>query len=145
MCAPGHDEPEGSHACPRNDAWPWRPPWLPFGVCNIQDMETSPRAVDHIMGPRTHLGSELLGDVLIRTSRSRDPGVRYYTSTTCSRILVTCTRLPACCLLCMLYYWAQAQQGRARWSPSAPGHPSSHPRCVGTHGISSRGLLDSWI
>ena len=35
--------------------------WLPFGVCHIQDMETSRRAVDHIMDPWTHLVSELLG------------------------------------------------------------------------------------
>jgi len=53
----------------------------------------------------------------------------YYTSTTCSGILVTCTRLPACCVLCISWYWAQAQQGRARWCPSAPGYPSCHPRC----------------
>ena len=44
----------------------------------------------------------------------------YYTSTTCSGILVTCTRLPASCMLCISWYWAQAQQGRARWCPSAP-------------------------
>ena len=40
---------------------PWRAKWLPFGVVHIQDMETSPRAVDHIMDPWTHLVSELLG------------------------------------------------------------------------------------
>ena len=33
--------------------------WLPFGVCHIQDIQTSHRAVDHIMSPRTHLVSEL--------------------------------------------------------------------------------------
>ena len=53
-------EPEGSHVCLCSGASPWRATWLPFGVCHIQDMETSPRAVDHIMDPWTHLVSELL-------------------------------------------------------------------------------------
>ena len=35
--------------------------WLPFGVCHIQDSQTSHRASHHIMRPRTHLVSELLG------------------------------------------------------------------------------------
>ena len=45
--------------CLCSGAPPWWLQWLPFGVCHIQAIQTSHRAVDHIMGPRTHLVSEL--------------------------------------------------------------------------------------
>ena len=63
------------------------------------------------------------------TSHPEIQEMQYSTSMMCSVVLVTCTRLPACCMLCISWYWAQAQQGRARWCPSAPGYPSCHPRC----------------
>ena len=31
---------------------PWRATWWPFGVWHTQDIQTSRRAVDHIMDPR---------------------------------------------------------------------------------------------
>jgi hypothetical protein len=57
-------EPEGSHGCLCSGASHGGLQWLPFGVCHIQDMQTSRRAWSPSWIPWTHLVSELLGDVM---------------------------------------------------------------------------------
>ena len=54
------------------------------------------------------------------TSHPEIQEMQYSTSMMCSVVLVTCTRLPACCVSVSCATGHAAQPGRARWSPSAP-------------------------
>ena len=131
-------EPEGSHVCLCSGAPPWRAKQLPFGVCHIQDMETSPRAVDHIMDPWTHLVSELLGMMSLGHSSYWLASIPYYA---CARRSLASIGYPP-----SVWLYALVRMCILRDTVHAAGHDHDHhPYGLIHRGVRLCELMELWV